>query len=228
MGLGEMSSWIPSCRDRFTPSDFAFLGSILSPSGERTHLQTLWEDPEALREMLDLKSVLRGLVDSTSALGVSPGFYFYVLVRHSFLDAGIGDPGIADYVAGVLVQRLATDTGDPLRSLPAGLTHAADFVSILESAQGRLRFHLQLEAGNQFLVLTGLFPGFLTRRCQRRGAPGVEFYEDFARRAYRDAADNRSAPQDAPRRLFGELSDALPIARLSLNKMAEELVFLGD
>jgi hypothetical protein len=56
----------------------------------------------------------------------------------------------------------------------------------------------------------------------------VGFYEDFARRAYRDAADNRNAPQDAPRRLFGELSEALPVARLSLNKMAEEFVFLGE
>ena len=223
-----MSSWLPSCCDRFTPADFYFLSSVLSPGGERRPLWTLWEDPEALREMLDLKEVLRALIDSPSALGVSPPFYFYVLVRHTFLEADITDPGLADYVAGVMVQRLASDTGDPLRSLPAGLTHAADFVAILESAHGRTRFHLQLEAGNQFLVLTGLFPGFIIRRCQRRGAPGVEFYEDFARRAYRDAADNRSAPQDAPRRLFGDLACVLPAARLSLNKLAEEFVFLGD
>jgi hypothetical protein len=223
-----MSTWIPSSRDRFTAADFSFLSTVLSPHGERGHLWTLWEDPEALCEMLDLKELLRALLDSTSALGVSPAFYFYVLVRHSFLDAGIEDPGLTDYVAGVIVQRLASDSGDPLRSLPAGLTHAADFVAILESAHGRMRFHLQLEAGNQFLVLTGLFPGFLNRRCERRGAPGVGFYEDFARRAYRDAADNRSAPQDAPRRLFGDLAEALPTARLSLNKLAEEFVFLGD
>lgn len=223
-----MSSWLPSCCDRFTPADFSFLSSVLSPAGEKRHLWTLWEDPEALREMLDLKEVLRALIDSMSALSVSPAFYFYVLVRHTFLEVEITDPGLADYVAGVMVQRLASDTGDPLRSLPAGLTHAADFVAILESAHGRMRFHLQLEAGNQFLVLTGLFPGFINRRCQRRGAPGVEFYEDFARRAYRDAADNRSAPQDAPRRLFGDLACVLPTARLSLNKLAEEFVFLGD
>lgn len=228
MAAPRMSTWIPSSRDRFTAADFSFLSTVLSPHGERGHLWTLWEDPEALCEMLDLKELLRALLDSTSALGVSPAFYFYVLVRHSFLDAGIEAPGLADYVAGVIVQRLASDSGDPLRSLPAGLTHAADFVAILESAHGRMRFHLQLEAGNQFLVLTGLFPGFLNRRCERRGAPGVGFYEDFARRAYRDAADNRSAPQDAPRRLFGDLAEALPTARLSLNKLAEEFVFLGD
>lgn len=223
-----MRPWLPSCRDRFTPADFSFMAAVLAPGGERRHLWTLWEDPQALREMLDLKEILRGLIDSPAALSVSPAFYFYVLVRHAFLDAGIADAGLADYVAGVLVQRLGGNHGDPLRSLPAGLTHAADFVAILESAPGRLRFHLQLEAGNQFLVLTGLFPAFLAKRCQRRGAPGVDFYEDFARRAYREAADNRDAPADAPRRLLGDLADSLPLARRSLNRMAEEFVFLGD
>jgi len=77
---GRMSTWIPSSRDRFTPADFAFLSHVLSPGGERRHLWTLWEDPEGLREMLDLKEVLRALLDSTAALSVSPAFYFYVLV----------------------------------------------------------------------------------------------------------------------------------------------------
>lgn len=217
-----------SSRDRFCADDFAFLTEQLSPGSGTKHLWTLWEDPEALREILDLKEVLRGLIDSTGALSVSPAFYFYVLVRHSFLEAGIEDPGIADFVAGVLAERVATDPQDVLKGVPSGLTHAADFISILDSSQGRLRFHLQVAAGNQFLVLTGLFPGFLQRRCERRGAPGVEFYENFARQAYREAADNPNAPRDASRRLFGDLSDLMPCARQSLNRIAEELVFLGD
>lgn len=223
-----MGGWISSSCDRFTPADFAFLSDVLSPGEGRRHLWTLWEDPQALRRMLDLKEVLCGLIDSTGALTVSPAFYFYVLVRHSFLDAGIEDPTMADFVAGVMAERVGADPDDVLKSVPSGLTHAADFVSILESAHGRLRFHLQLAAGNQFLVLTGLFPGFLLRRCQRQGGPGLEFYENFARRAYREAADNTDAPRDVPRRMFGELAEVLPQARRSLNRVAEEFVFLGD
>lgn len=223
-----MKSWLPSSRDRFSPADFAFLSAVLAPGGDKKDLWTLWEDPQALRELLDLKEVLRAVLDSPSALSVSPEFYFYVLVRHAFLDAGITDSGLADYVAGVLAQRLAANHQDPLRAVPSGLSHAADFLAILESASGRLRFHLQIEAGNQFLVLTGIFPGYLNRRCERRGAPGVEFYEDFARRAFREAAENRSAPPDAPRRMLGDLSELLPTARRSLNRMAEEFVFLGE
>lgn len=223
-----MAAWIPSSRDRFSPADFAFLSSCLAPGRESRHLWTLWKDPEALREMLDLKEVFRELIDSTGPLSVSPSFYFYVLTRHAFLDAGIEDACLADYVAGVLAQRVGTDPKDVLKSIPFGLNHAADFVAILESAHGRLRFHLRLAAGDQFLVLTGLFPGFLERRCQRSGAPGVEFYEEFARRVYRDAADSREAPRDAPRRLLGGLAECLPQARRSLNRIAEEYVFLGD
>jgi hypothetical protein len=223
-----LGSWFPSSRDRFTGADFEFLTERLAPGEGRRHLWTLWEDPEALREMLDLKDVLRGLLDSTGALRVSPHFYFYVLVRHSFLEAGLEDPGLADFVSGVLAERVGADPDDILKSVTNGLTHAADFVSILENAHGRLRFHLKLAAGNQFLVLTGFFPGFLKRRCERSGAPGVEFYEAFARRVYRDVADNADASRETPRRLFGELSECLPAARRSLNRVAEEFVFLGE
>ena len=223
-----MSHWISSSCDRFTAADFSFLSDLLAPGEGYRHLWTLWEDPEALREMLDLKEVLRGLLDSTGALSVSPQFYFYVLVRHAFLDAGIEDPGIADFVAGVMSERVSTDPSDVLCGVPSGLTHAADFVSILENAHGRLRFHLQIAAGNQFLVLTGLFPGFLQRRCERGGAPGIEFYEAFASRAYKEASENTAAPRGVPRRMFGELSECLHDARCSLNRIAEEFVFLGD
>jgi hypothetical protein len=91
-----------------------------------------------------------------------------------------------------------------------------------------MRFHLQVAAGNQFLVLTGLYPGFLKRRSEKGEAPNLEFYECFAQRAFRGAADNRLAPDNAPRNLLGTLADAMPIARRSLNRVAEEFVFLGD
>ncbi len=200
----------------------------LAAGEERRQMGALWEDPEALREMLDLKRVLRALLEAPGALKVSPHFYFYVLVRHAFLKAGIEDAGIADYVAGVLSERVASAPDDALKGIPSGLVHAVDFVAIMENAHGRLRFHLQLAAGNQFLVLTGLFPGFLERRAERCGAPGVEFYESFARRAFHDVAESPNAPRDLPRRVLGGLSECLPEARRSLNRVAEDYVFLGE
>jgi len=223
-----MAHWIASSRDRFTSADFDFLAAVLAPGDKRKHLTKLWDDPDALREILDLKEVLRALLDSPSALRVSPTFYFYVLVRHAFLDADLTDADVADYVAGVLAKRIATASGDLLHDVAGGFTHAADFLAIISSAKGAMRFHLQIAAGNQFLVLSGLYPAFLKRRNERHGAPDLEFYESFARQAFRSAAQSPNAPQDAPRHLLGSLADAMPTARRSLNRVAEEFVFLGD
>lgn len=220
--------WIPSSRNRFTVADFDFVASVLAPDEQRLHLEKLWIDSDAQREMLDLKEVLRGLLDSPAAIRVSPQFYFYVLVRHSFVQADLSDADLADYVAGVMTRSIVAEDGDPLQDIARGYTHAADFISIISTAKGRMRFHLQVAAGNQFLVLTGLYPGFLKARCEKRGGPDLGFYESFAQQAYRGAADCRDGPGKGSRQLFGTLAEALPTARLSLNRMAEEFVFLGE
>ena len=219
---------MPSSRDRFTAADFRFLSELLSPDGGGEPVAGLFDDPESLREILDQKVVLDGVLSAACSISISPQFYFYVLVRHAFAGAGLEDPGLADFVAGVLAERVTADPADMLKGIPSGLTHAADFVAMMEKARGRMRFHMQLAAGNQFLVLTGLFPDYIRKRSERRGAPGIGFYESFAGRVYKDAADNPSAPRNAPRRLFGELSERMHEARCSLNRLAGELVFLGE
>ena len=218
---------IPSNRSRFSEADLDFLASVLAPGDKRHHLEKLWGDPEALREMLDLKEVFRGLLESPSALQVSPRFYFYVLVRHAFLQAELADAEVADYVSRVMTKRICPSPDDPLQDIARGFTHASDFIAIISSTQGRMKFHLQVAAGNQFLVLTGLYPIFLRRRCELSGTPDLEFYESFARQSFRDAADNRMGPGKASRQLFGALSEAMPAARRSLNRITEEYVFLG-
>lgn len=219
---------IPTCRSRFSEADFDFLASALAPDESRCHLEKLWTDPDGLREILDLKKVFRTLLDSPVALQVSPRFYFYVLVRHAFLHENLTDVDLADYVSAVMTKRLSANHRDSLQDLTSGFTHASDFLSIISSAKGKMRFHLQVAAGNQFLVLTGLYPDFLRRRNEKGDTPDLEFYESFARRAFRGAAENRHAPVNAPRNLLGALSEAMPAARRSLNRMAEEFVFLGE
>lgn len=221
--------WIAASRDRFTGADFDFLTEVLSGGRKRMCMAKLWEDPDALREMLDLKEVLRGMLDSPSALQVSPDFYFYVLVRHAFMQADIADPEIANYVSGVLANRIRRQTSDPLQDIAGGYTHASDFLAVISPAHGSMKFHLQVAAGNQFLVLTGLFPSFFEKRNERKGAPDLAFYESFAKRSFEAAA---SCPQSRctkhQREVLGSLAEVLPIARRSLNRVAEEFVFLGD
>lgn len=223
-----LEEWIAASRDRFTGADFDFLTEVLAGGSQRVCMAKLWDDPDALREMLDLKEVLRGIIGSPSALRVSPDFYFYVLVRHAFMQADIRNPDIADYVAGVLAKRIGVHAEDPLQDIARGYTHASDFLAVISPAHGKMKFHLQVAAGNQFMVLTGLFPSFISKRNERCGAPDLAFYESFARRSFQGAADSPHANGRTPRRLFGELAEALPDARRSLNRVAEEFVFLGE
>lgn len=223
-----LDQWMPSCRSRFTKADFDFVASVLTPESQSCHLAKLWKDPEGIREILDIQEVFRSLINSPQALVVSPRFYFYILCRHTFLDGGIEEPELADYVAGVMAKRVSTNCDDPLQDVTRGFTHAAEFLSFITTAKGRMRFHLQVAAGNQFLILTGLYPEFLRRRHEKGEAPDLEFYESFAQRSFRSAASNNTVPGSASRNLFAHLADAMPTARRSLNRMAEELVFLGD
>lgn len=219
---------IPSNRNRFTGADLDFVASVLAPDEQRLHLEKLWNDSDALREMLDLKQVFRGLLDSPCAIQVSPRFYFYVLVRHAFLQADLSNVELADYVAGVMTKRICPSPDDRLQNIVGGLTHASDFIAIISNAKGRMRFHLQVAAGNQFLVLSGLYPEFIRHRSETWGAPDLEFYESFAQQAFRSAANDPQVAGSTSRHLFGALSEAMPTARRSLNRVAEEFVFLGD
>lgn len=223
-----LEHWMPSCRNRFTGADFDFVASTLAPEASNGSLKKLWQDPEGRREILDLKEVLRGLLDRPSALAVSPRFYFYVLIRHTFLQADLADVKLAEYVSGVMAKRVIAETEDPLQDVTRGFTHAAQFLTFISRSKGRMRYHLQVAAGNQFLVLTGLYPGFLRKRNKRGEAPDLEFYESFARRSYEHAATSRERSDPATRRILGSLAESMPVTRRSLNRMAEELVFLGE
>ncbi|MBC8127566.1 MAG: hypothetical protein H8M99_10550 [Gloeobacteraceae cyanobacterium ES-bin-144] len=223
-----LEHWMPSCRSRFTQADFDFVASSLTPHESSCHLAKLWKDSEGQRELLDLKEIFRSLLDCPSALQVSPRFYFYVLVRHAFLQASLTDEELADYVAGVLAKRVCTDAEDALQGVTRGFTHVADFLAVISPAKGRMRFHLQVAAGNQFLVLTGLYPDFLKSRWERGESPNIDFYESFAQKAFQSAASSRHAASGPSRHLLGSLAEIIPTARLSLNRIAEEFVFLGE
>ncbi|MEY3895689.1 MAG: hypothetical protein RLZZ214_1208 [Verrucomicrobiota bacterium] len=215
---------LASARVGITQADFAFIESLLATGGGPAAMAKLREDPEAVIAILDLAEIHRALLESPVALPVSPSLYFYVLVRHAFLEGGIDPPELADYVAGVLVQKLAGRPDPRSGAMPAWVTHAVDFLSVIQSAQGILRFHLEVAAGDQFLILTGLYPEFIDRRAERRGAPGLGFYESFASRAYHNAAGRPGIPGSS-RELFGMLSEALPLARVSLNRMSDRCLF---
>lgn len=218
----SMMHRLASARAGITRSDLAFLESLFPTESQA--IRRLWTDPEAVTSILDCKEIHRALLESPVTLPVSASLYFYVLVRHAFLDGGIDHPELADYVAGVLVEKLDQRPDPRSGAMPAWVTHAVDFVSTIQATHGMLRFHLEVAAGNQFLVLTGMFPEFIQRRADRHGAPGRDFYESFGRQAYRRAA-NQAGIDGGTRELLGLLSETFPLAIRSLNRMQDRCLF---
>lgn len=215
---------LASARAGISPADLAFVESLFGDGSQSSAVAKLWSDPEAVTALLDLREVHRGLLESPVALPVSPSLYFYVLVRHAFLDSGIDHPDLADYVAGVLVEKLDGHPDPRSGAMPRWVTHAVDFQSVIQSARGMFRFQLEVAAGDQFLVLTGLFPEFLDHRAERSGAPDTRYYESFARQAYRSAS-SRAEAGSPTRILLGLLAETFPLARRSLNRMSERCLF---
>ena len=215
---------VSSARAGFTREDILFIES-LHDLGESEAIQRLAQDPECLQQILDQPEIRRALLESPVAVPVSPSLYFYTIVRHALLDAGLDHIGITDHIAGVLVNKLGGTSslnGEP----QVWTTHAVDFIAQTRQASGLLKVHLEVAAGNQFLILTGLFPDFIEQRSQRCGAPGIEFYSSFAQQSYHRASNDRSLGAES-RKLFGLLAEAFPVARRSLNRMRENQLFLG-
>jgi hypothetical protein len=163
-------------------------------------------------------------------LSISPEFYFFLLVDHSFQEAGITDLAIIDYVAATLARHGAPSevTRAQIDRPDRDFTYHLDFVEAMEGLHGYDRYFLQVRCGNQFLVMTGLFPGFLEERARRRGAPGLSYYESVARQAFLAAGEHPLAEEFRLQRMYPRLADCFPDARLALNRMSEKYLFLDS
>jgi hypothetical protein len=218
-----------SCLDRLSAHDFTFIEQVLSKNQQqRGCLATLLQDPELLPKLLDLKSMFGAVLKSGSPVQISPELYFYVLVRRALLDVGIEEVELADYVAATLATRAAGHRvpSAKLDHVDLEFTYQVDFLSVMEGANDYERFFLEVECGNQFLVLTGLFPRFLEQRAIRRGAPGVSYYEGVVQSAFIAAGGHPMADEFALRTLYPRLAEKFPLMRRALNRLAEECLFL--
>lgn len=221
-----------SCRERLQPRDFEFITRTLA-GGDRaaTFLAELFEEEDSLAMVLDQDKLLRAVLELPAPLSISPELYFYVIVRRSLKDAGIDDLEIADYVAATLADHAggrrhhSSGSGDRPE---ADFTYHVDIIEKMTDASATERFFLEVQCGNRFLVLTGLFPHFLTRRAERRGAPGLEYYEGVARHAFLVAGRHPLAEELAVREVYRRLGDCFSETRRALNRMAGDRLFLGS
>jgi hypothetical protein len=219
-----------SCLERLQPRDFEFIAATLG-GGEAAldFLEQIADEPETLASFLEVEGLFRRVMELPSPLAISPELYFFVLVRRSLRDCGIDDLAVADYVAATLAEQ----AGGPLSGGGGGtvaetqFTYHVEFFERIAEASPTERFFLEVQCGNRFLVLTGLFPRFLERRSERRGAPGLSYYEGVARHSFLAAGRHPLAAEYDLRGVYARLADCFTETRVALNRMAEHRLFLG-
>ena len=219
---------LPNVRASFGREEAGFLLGLTAGDDEGARRR----EEERLREegidaILDDPRTLNAVLASGGISTAPAPLVFYLLVRHALLEDGINNPVIADYLAALLLEfgrgdraRRPTDDADGRE-----YDYLADLVEAIESATGHDAFLLRAHLGNFALWLSGLFPDYITARVERRGAPGIRYYEEMGATGYRLAADTVDAENWGLDHLYRTFADNFPALRIALNRIADRHLF---
>lgn len=220
---------LPNCRQQFTPADLRFITRTLArDQGQERALLELLADGDCRDRVLDEEKLFLALQDSPACTDISEHCYFYVLVRHALRRVGLEDRRLADYVAEVLAGFMREDHATQLRDEGGRpMRYVFEMLAALQSADDRTRFHIQAHLGNHTLVLTGLFPTRIRYQSERRGAPGIDYYEGMGRTSFKAASDHRLAPRYDLDRVLADLAEAFGEVRHALNELSDRVLWIG-
>ena len=210
----------PNVRASFGRREAELVTSLAGPGGE----ERLRE--EGLDALLDDPVVLRALVHRGALSPAPPPLFFYILVRHALLQREIADRRMADYTAALLLEfgtagkayRVDGGEGEPFYYL-------ADIVAALDQAHGEREFLLRVHLGNFALWLAGVFPEFITHRVQRRGAPGIAYFDELGASGFRAAAGSNLALRHGVGDVFLRVADQFRDVRSALNSLSDTVFF---
>lgn len=219
---------LPNVRASFGREEAGFLLGLTAGGDEGARRR----EEERLREegidaILDDPRTLNAVLASGGISTAPAPLVFYLLVRHALLEDGINNPVIADYLAALLLEfgrgdraRRPTDDADGRE-----YDYLADLVEAIGGATGHDAFLLRAHLGNFALWLSGLFPDHITARVERRGAPGIRYYEEMGATGYRLAADTVDAENWGLDHLYRTFADNFPALRIALNRIADRHLF---
>src|SRR6266436_4119422 len=217
----------PNCRARFTAEDFNFVVRTLATSaGNEVSLVQLLTDIETRDQILDHDELARAVLEKPGHLTISPQFYFYILARLVLKRSGIDDRTLTDYVAALLEKFSQTrQLSSPIKNVEAH--YISDLLLALKKASPYQTFLIQAHVGNYALFISGIFYENIASRSQR-GAPDCSFYEDMGRSSFHAVATHDVARRYGMSGVFKNLANHFHECRIALNRLADELVDLGD
>ena len=176
---------------------------------------TLLDDPRTLNAVL------------TTSPDVSPSLVFYLLVRHALLETGIDDRTLADYLAALLVEFGREKRAFQVAGDPAELHYLVDLMAAADTPDGRRQFLVRAHMGEYALWLSGIFPDYVTARVERRGAPGLRYFEEMGATGYRMAADSPLASEHGMNTLYLTAAEIFGELRVALNRISDRYFFPG-
>lgn len=103
-----------------------------------------------------------------------------------------------------------------------------EMLAALQSADEPTRFQIRTHIGNQSIFLSGMFPERIRARAERRGFPGLGYFESLGQSSFRAASDHRLARKHGLDDVFATLSERFHETRLALNDMSERLLSVGE
>jgi hypothetical protein len=217
---------VPDVRASFGRSEASFLIWLLTRGEEQARARA----EERLREegfdaILDDPRTFNALMAGRDFSSAPISLVFYLLVRHALLEDGIADRALADYLSALLVAFGRPDRARKVDDQISELNHLVDIVAAGDESTGHRAFLLRVHLGEYALWLSGLFPDHINARVQRRGAPGIPYYEELGSTGYRLAARYRDAEQHGLDRVYLRCADGFPALRIALNRIADRHLF---
>ena len=219
-----------NCRAQFTADDFSFVVRTLARSQrDAVSLVSLLSDEAERDAILDHELVYRSLIDDLGCLKVSAAFYFYVLTRRVLRQVGLEERALTDYVAAVL---LAFSHTSQLRTHNEGtptarsFTYVSDLMLQLDKCPPEQAYMLRAHMANYTLFLSGMFAERVQSHAERRGAPGLSFYEAVGQSSYLSISGHPQAKRTEHQAIFELLGNEFRRVRLALNNLTDTLLHL--
>jgi hypothetical protein len=217
---------LPNVRSSFGRNEAAFLIWLLTRGAEPARLR----EEQRLREqgldaLLDDPRSFNALMGSREFSSAPASLVFYMLIRHALLEDGLTDRSLADYLTALVLA--FGERGRAWR--PGGeeteFRYLVDIVAAAAEATDERAFLLRTHLGEFALWLSGLFPDHITGRVQRRGAPGIRYYEELGSTGYRLASTHHAAERHGVHALFRDCAASFPALRMALNRVADRHLF---
>jgi hypothetical protein len=217
---------LPNVRASFGRTEANLVIGLLTrgDSDERSRQEERLRE-EGFDAILDDPRTLNALLAGWSISTAPAPLVFYVLVRHVLLESQLSDRAVADYVASLLVQFGRGRRAFRVQEVD-GVEHEylTDLLAEVDHGDERRAFLTRAHLGDYALWQSGLFPARITGR-ERRGAPGMDYYEQMGATGYRLAARCSVAERHGLDGLYRSCAGSFPELRVALNRISDRYLF---